>query len=216
VSQGEIIMSESTTFAIDPRRTALLLLHWQNELVKPEGAISYPLAGILAADGTVEHMQAVLEASRSKGVFVVYVNVGHRPGYPEMGPHPAPLAAGLVKANAFIRGTWGAEVVAELKPLSDEIEIVNYSTSAFIYTELDLLLRNRGIDTVVLTGLATNWVVESTARDAHNRGYAIWTLSDCCNSSSREAHTYCITNTLPMLGVVCDSTAYIEALEKAG
>jgi nicotinamidase-related amidase len=80
---------------------------------------------------------------------------------------------------------------------------------------LDLLLRNRGIRTVVLSGLATNWVVESTARDANNRGYAVWTLSDCCNSSSQEAHAYCLTNSLPMLGVVCDSAAYVQELGNA-
>ena len=208
-------MNEKVAPGLDPRKTALLLLHWQNELVKPGGAISNPLSGILAADRTVEHMQAALRASRDHRVFVVYVNVGHRPGYPEMGPDPAPLAAGLIKAQAFIRGTWGAQVIEELAPVGDEIEIVNYSTSAFIYTELDLLLRNRGIHTVVLTGLATNWVVESTARDANNRGYAVWTLSDCCNSSSKEAHAYCLENTLCMLGVVCDSVAYASALTNA-
>ncbi len=209
-------MSEAVSRVLDPRTTALLLLHWQNELVKPGGKIYDPMGGILAAAGTVQRTQAVLQASRIRGVFVVFVNVGHRRGYPELAPDPGPLAAGLVRAQAFIRGTWGAEVIEELRPLDDEIEIVNYSTSAFIYTELDLLLRNRGITTVVLSGLATNWVVESTARDAGNRGYAIWTLSDCCNSSSQEAHTFCLTNSLPMLGVVCDSASYIQALSDPG
>jgi nicotinamidase-related amidase len=205
-------MNENTAATVDPEKSALLLLHWQNELVKPKGLLSAPLSGILAASGTVEHMQAALQASREKGVFVVYVNVGHREGYPEMANNPAPLATSLVKAHAFIKGTWGVEVIEELKPREDEIEIINYSTSAFIYTELDLLLRNRGITTVILTGLATNWIIESTARDAFNRGYYVWTLSDCCNSPSKEAHDYCVKNTLPMLGTVCDSKAYIEAL----
>ena len=143
------------------------------------------------------------------------VNASHRKGYPELPANPAPLAAGLVKTNAFIRGTWGAEVIDELRPLGDEIEISNYATSAFIYNELDLILRNRGITTVVLAGLATNWVVESTARDAFNRGYSVWTLADCCNSPSREAHDYCVTNTLPMLGVVCHADEYVTALSCA-
>jgi nicotinamidase-related amidase len=205
-------MEENAEITIDPGRSALLLLHWQNELVKPEGLLSAPLLGILAASGTVGRMQAALQASRERGVFVVYVNVGHREGYPEIARNPAPLATGLMKAHAFIKGTWGAEVIEELRPLKDEIEIINYSTSAFISTELELLLRNRGITNVILTGLATNWVVESTARDAFNRGYCVWTLSDCCNSSSRESHDYCMSNTLPMLGVVCDSKAYLDAL----
>jgi biuret amidohydrolase len=209
-------MNETAKVTIDPGRTALLLLHWQNEIVKPEGVLSVPLSGILSARGTVEHMQAVLHASRNRGIFVVYVNVGHRPGYPEIAGNAAPLAASLVNTQAFIRGTWGAEVIEELKPLKEEIEIVNFSTSGFAYTELDLLLRNRGITDVVLTGLATNWVVESTARDAFNRGYFVHTLSDCCSSPSEEAHAYCLKNTLPMLGAVCDSKAYIEALAMVG
>ncbi len=205
-------MAKERKPAIDPAKTALLLLHWQNELVKQGGVLSDAFSGILASFGTLGHMQAVLQASRKSKVYVVYVNASHRKGYPEIADNPAPLAAGLVKTNAFIKGTWGVEVIEELRPEEDEIEIFNYSTSAFIYTELDLLLRNRGIGAVVLTGLATNWVVESTAREAFNRGYLVWTLSDCCNSPNREAHDYCIKNTLPMLGVVCDSKTYMEAL----
>ena len=201
--------------SLDPRTSALLILHWQNELVKPGGLVSTPLPGLLAAAGTVQRLQNALQASRERGVQVVFVNASHRRGYPEVPRIPAPLAAGLVESNAFIRGTWGAQVIDELEPQEDEIEIANYSTSAFIYTELDLILRNRGITTVVLAGLATNWVVESTARDAFNRGYAVWTLADCCNSSSSEAHDYCVKNTLPMLGVVCDADDYVEALRPA-
>jgi nicotinamidase-related amidase len=197
---------------IDPRTSALLVLHWQNELVKPGGVVSAVFPAVLAAAGTIQRMQEALEASREHGVLVMYVNAIHRKGYPELPPEPAPLAAGLVRMNAFIRGTWGAEVIDELKPLEDEIEISNYATSAFLYNELDLILRNRRITTVVLAGLATNWIVESTARDAFNRGYSVWTLADCCNSPSKEAHDYCVTNTLPLLGVVCGAAEYGEAL----
>jgi len=197
---------------IDPRTSALLILHWQNELVKPGGLVSTPLPGIIAASGTIHRLRDALQASRDRGVLVAYVNASHRKGYPEVPRIPAPLAAGLVQSNAFIRGTWGAQVIDELAPMEDEIEIANFSTSAFIYNELDLILRNRGITTVVLAGLATNWVVESTARDACNRGYAVWTLADCCHGSSAEAHDYCVKNTLPMLGVVCTAHDYIEAL----
>jgi nicotinamidase-related amidase len=198
--------------SIDPRTSALLILHWQNELVKPGGLVAAVFSGVLAEFGTIERMQDALEASRKKGVLVVYVNASHRKGYPELPANPAPLAAGLVRTNAFIRGTWGTQVIDELGPLGDEIEISNYATSAFIYNELDLILRNRGITTVVLAGLATNWVVESTARDAFNRGYSVGTLADCCNSPNREAHEYCVTNTLPMLGVVCHADEYVTAL----
>jgi nicotinamidase-related amidase len=197
---------------IDPRTSALLLLHWQNELVKPGGLVSPAFSGVLTASGTVQQMQDALQASREAGVLVVFVNASHRKGYPEVPPDPAPLAAGLVRSNAFLRGTWGAQVIDELKPQEDEIDIANYSTSAFVYNELDLILRNRGIRTVVLAGLATNWIVESTARDAFNRGYAVWVLEDCCNSPDRDAHDYCVKKTFPMLGVVCRAEDYARAL----
>jgi nicotinamidase-related amidase len=201
--------------SIDPPTSALLVLHWQNELVKPGGVVSAAFSEVLAASGTVGHMEDALQASRQAGVLVVFVNASHRKGYPEVPPDPAPLAAGLVRSNAFMAGTWGAAVIDELKPREDEIEIANYSTSAFIYNELDLILRNHGVRTVVLAGLATNWVVESSARDAFNRGYAVWTIADCCNSPDREAHEYCIKNTLPMLGVVCTAEEYGRALSSA-
>ena len=175
--------------SIDPRTSALLILHWQNELVKPGGVgvpPRFPGVLIAASDAPTDAGALSRQAGRD-GVLVVYVNASHRKGYPELPADPAPLAAGLVKSNAFIRGTWGAQVIDELWPLEDEIEIANYATSAFIYNELDLILRNRGITTVVLAGLATNWVVESTARDAFNRGYSVWTLADCCNSPEPES-----------------------------
>jgi nicotinamidase-related amidase len=200
---------------IDPGKTALLLLHWQNDLVKPEGKVSGPLPGQLAAARTIEHTQAVLKASREKKMLIIYVAASQRPGYPEFPEKPGPLAAAMVKAQAFLRGTWGAEIIDDLKPLKDEIVVTNYSPSGFTYTELDLLLRNRGITGVVLTGLVTNWVVETTGRDALSRGYFVYTLADCCNSWSEESHKWSLTNILPMLGAVSDSKSYVEALEKA-
>jgi nicotinamidase-related amidase len=201
---------------LDPRTSALLLLHWQNELVKHGGAVDTPFPELLVKAGTTERMREALQASREHGVLVIFINACHRKGYPELPADPAPLAAGLVRSNAFIKGTWGAQVIDELRPLEDEIEIANYATSAFIYNELDLVLRNRGIKTVVLAGLATNWVVESSARDAFNRGYSVWTLADCCNSPDKEAHDYSIKKTLSMLGVVCLAEDYVKAISSGG
>jgi nicotinamidase-related amidase len=198
---------------IDPAKTALLLLHWQNDVASPDSKIAGDMLGRLAAAHTIEHTQAVLKATREKGMLVIFVNAGHRPGYPEMAAKPHPLAVHLAEAGVFIRGSWGAEVIDQLKPLDNEIVVYNYSSSGFCNTELDLILRNKGITDLVLTGLATNWIVESTARDGANRGYFIYTLKDCCNSLNDEMHNWTLTNILPFLGVVLDSEAYIAALQ---
>jgi len=197
---------------INPRRTALLLLHWQNDLAIPSGKLSRDMPQRLAADHTIEHIQVALKASREKGMLVVYVNASHRPGYPEVNPKPSSLSSGIAKAGGLMRGSWGAEVIDELKPLDEDIIIYNYSSSAFAYTELELILRNKGITDLVLTGLVTNWVVESTARDAVNRGYNIYALSDCCQGVNEEMHKWSLANILSAIGSVIDSKSYIASL----
>lgn len=206
-------MDNKAEITIDPAKTALLLLHWQNDIAARGSKAAGDMPERLAAAHTIEHTQAVLKATREKGMLVIYVNGSHRPGYPEIAAKPFPIASHLVEAGVLVRGTWGAEVIDQLKPRADEIVIYNYSTSGFCYTELDIILRNKGITDIVLTGLATNWVVESTARDGANRGYFIYILKDCCNSSSDEMHNWTLMNILPSLSVVLDSETYIAALQ---
>jgi ureidoacrylate peracid hydrolase len=198
---------------IDPAKTALLLIHWQNDIAAPGGKIAGNIPERLAAAHTIEHTQTILKASREKGMLVVFISGSHRPGYPEAPVGPSPLMTHLIEAGSVIRGTWGAEIIDQLKPLAGEIFIDNSSTSGFYSTELDVILRNKGITNLVLSGFATNWAVESTARDGANRGYFIYTLKDCCNSLSDEMHNWTLTNIFPVLGIVLDSKAYIVALQ---
>ena len=193
-------------------KTALLILHWQNDVAHADGKLTNPEARMFANDGAIINASKALEASRKAGVLVVYVNGLHRPGYPELPPKAAPISLMLKEKAAFLKDSWGAEVITLLEPKEDEFTTHNSSTSAFIYTELDLFLRNNGIEEVVLTGLSTDWMIESTARDAFNRGYFVTTLSDCCDSPNPAGHEFCLNNTLPMMGSVIDSDTYIKLL----
>ena len=199
---------------IDPAKTALLLLHWQKDVAAAGFDHAGPMPARLAAAKTVEHTQAVLEASREKDIFIVYVNAGHRPGYPEIPRSKAPLFRNVVKSGAHIRGGKGNDVIDQLKPRDGEIIIHNYSPDSFCYTDLDLILRNKGITDLVLSGVATNWAVETTAREGACLGYFVYTLEDCCNSLTDEMHNWSMSNILPRLGAVLDSESYINALRK--
>jgi nicotinamidase-related amidase len=199
------------TYHIDRQKTALLMLHWQKDIVLP-GKHAGNRPERIAAAHNVEHAQAVLEASREKGIPVIYVNTSLRPGFPELPANLAPIDKNVIANQAHIRGTQDVEVIDQLKPRDDEIMILNFSPSAFAYTELDLILRNRGITHLVLTGISTNWVVETTARVGACMGYFIYTLEDCCNSSSDEMHNWSMQNILPRLGAVINSEAYTAAL----
>jgi nicotinamidase-related amidase len=203
-----------TAVAIDPDKTALLLLHWQNSVAAPGGKRSGGIPERLEAAHTIEHTQAVIRATREKRMLIVYINACFRPGSPEISAIRLQLASEAARSEAYLKGTWGSENIDQLKPLDNEIVVFNYSSSGFCYTELDLILRNKGITDLVLSGVATNWAVESTARDGYNRGYFIYTLKDCCNSINHEMHNWPLTNILPSLGAVIDSETYIAALQR--
>jgi nicotinamidase-related amidase len=122
------------------------------------------------------------------------------------------IGGGVKEAQAFLRGSWGASIIDQLKPLEGEPVVLNFSASGFCYTDLDLILRNRGIRTLVMTGLATNFVVESTTREAFHRCYSVVVLEDCCNSMNREMHDWAIKNILPNFANISNSKDYIGAL----
>ena len=198
---------------IDPAKTALLLLHFQNDLMTPGGKFVRNLPERVKAAHNVEHTQAVLKASREKGMLIVHVRAAWRPGVPEFGPKTVPLIHHVVEAKAVTDGTWGAEVIDELKPAGEDVVVINTSTSAFCNNDLDMILRNNGITDVVLTGMVTNFVVESTCREAINRGYFAYILKDCINSWSDDFHNWPLNNILPNLAILSESKAYISALK---
>ena len=200
---------------LDTARTALILLHMENDVVTTGGKMAGQFPERLAAAGNLDRIETVLKASREKGIPVIYVVAGMRPGYPDMPGALSPLAGLVVKMGAMVRGTWGAEINEKVKPLKGEVLIYNFGPSGFWHTDLDLILRSKGIKNVVLTGVATNFVVESTARDAAMLGYYFYVLKDCTNSLRDDLHNFSLTNILPMLGAVTDSKTFIEALGKA-
>ena len=197
---------------LEPEKTALLLIHWQKEIASPEGRNSEDMPQRLEALGILKRTQSVLDATRKRGMLVAYINGVHAPGYPELGARTVPLAAMLIRRGAMLKGTEGVEVIDELRPLEGEIVLDNYSSSAFCGTPLDLILRNNGITNLVISGIATHVAVESTTRDAFNLGYTVYTLEDCCTSTTQEIHDWSIKNTLAFFGFVIDAESYLAAI----
>lgn len=207
--------SNKIELIIEPARTALLLLHWQNDFAAPGGKLSDNMLNRLAVSQAIEHTQAVLSATRKKGILVIYVPGVHRPGHPEMPHKLSPMLKMIAESGACMLGTWGAEIIERLKPMENEIVIYNHSSNAFDYNELDIILRNKNITDLVLSGIATNWVIEGTARDGSSKGYFIHVLKDCCESHSDELHNWTLANILPAISAVIDSESYITALQRS-
>lgn len=158
--------------------------------------------------------QRALEASRSAGAYVVHVRVALRPGYPEYGKECAPLWQRVRETEAYMEGTAGTQICEEVAPRGDEPIITKNTVDPFVYSDLDKILRVRGIKYIVLTGIATSNVVEGTARAGSDRGYVPIVLEDCAADYNEEMHRFQITKLLPMHSIVSNSTNYIEALRR--
>lgn len=200
---------------IDVSKSALLVLHVQNDIVKPEGKFAYSGMYVQVQKANLlEKIAKVIKASRDAGVRVIYGNIVLRPGYPELNEKSQPIIWGIKEVGALVKGSWGAENAAEITPLPDDWIVYNYACDCFSYTDLDILLRANGITDLYLTGTATTFVINSTTRHGSELGYAITILEDCCRSFTQEMHDFEIKHVLPHFGTISNSSDFIATLPK--
>ncbi len=197
---------------LNPGHTALLVMDFENDIVHEEGAFKdFGFAQMVKDNDVLGKTARLLTAARNAGVLTIYVSVKFRPGYPER-PANAGLWQGLHAANALIEGTWGAAIHDALPPQDGEPVVTKRGVSAFTASDLEPILKNKRIGTLLLAGVATNFVVEGTAREACDRGYNVIVVGDCCASVSQEAHDAALTVALPFLSTISDSSEVAAAL----
>jgi ureidoacrylate peracid hydrolase len=156
----------------DPKKVALLVIDMENDFVKPGAPMQVPLAYEM-----VPNLKMLLDVCREKGVTVIYTAHVHgkdRGDMGLMGEFWEPIG----NQTALVDGTEGVEIYKELSPNEGELLIKKHRYSAFYNTDLETQLRNRGIDTLIITGTVTNMCCESTARDAQFRDYNVIFVSD--------------------------------------
>jgi biuret amidohydrolase len=192
--------------SLDPARTAIIGVHWQNELAEDEGTFGPMFAQRIRQLGMIPRMRTLLDESREAGCTIVFVNVAYSPGYRELVPTNA-LFRTVFDRGGFLRGTNGTKVVDSLAPQPSDFVLEHSRVSCFYGTELDTILRSMDIDTVVVTGVATNVAVDHTVRDAAQAGYKVILLEDCCCSSNEEFHNAALMT----LRLLCTSTMDAEA-----
>lgn len=177
---------------MDTRRTALLVMDFQNDIVDPKGLFgSQGIADRIRANGVIPRTAEVIGAARAGSLRVVHVAVAYRPGHPEI-VGTAPLFRAIKDGNALVEGTWGAAFHPDVAPIDGELVVTKRGVSALAGTDLDAILRAAGITAIVLAGIATNFVVEGTTRDAVDRGYDVTILTDCCATFSDEMHHFAL------------------------
>ena len=199
--------------SIDPAKTAVVLIEYQNDFTSEGGVLHGAVEGVMKQTGMLANTERVVEAARSAGVTVMHAPIMFAKGYNEISAHPYGILKGVVDGNASVKGTWGAAVTEELDPQEGDIVIEGKrGLDIFASTNLDFILRSKGISTIVLGGFLTNCCVESTMRTGYENGYEVITLSDCVAATSEEEHANAIKYDYPMFSKPMTSEELIAEL----
>ncbi len=200
----------------DPKRTAVVLIEYQNDFTSEGGVLHDAVQGVMESTGMLDNTRRLVEAARAAGATVVHAPITFVQGYGELSQHPYGILKGVVDSTAFVKGEWGAEIVDSLAPQEGDVVVEGKrGLDTFATTNLDFILRARGIDTIALGGFLTNCCVESTMRSGYEKGYKVITLSDCVAATSAEEHENAIKFDYPMFSEVMSSGAFTEELQGA-
>jgi nicotinamidase-related amidase len=185
--------------SLDPSTTALLLIEYQNDFTSEGGVLHKAVAGVMAETNMLSNTAAVVKAARTRGVTVMHAPITFAEGYGELTRHPYGILKGVVDGNAFVKGSWGAAIIDSLAPQKGDIVVEGKrGLDTFASTNLDFILRSKGIKTLALGGFLTNCCVESTMRTAYEHGFDVITLTDCVAATSGEEHRNAIKYDYPM------------------
>ena len=202
--------------SFDPKRTAIVLVEYQNDFASEGGALHDAVRDVMDRTGMLENTRRLVEAARAAGATIVHAPIAYVPGYRELALHPYGILKAVVDANAFVKGEWGAEIVDALAPREGDVVVEGKrGLDSFATTNLDFILRARGITTIALGGFLTNCCVESTMRTGYEKGYHVITLSDCVAATSAEEHENAIRFDYPMFSEVMAAQGFTEQLEGA-
>ncbi|MFG2514124.1 isochorismatase family cysteine hydrolase [Streptomyces sp. NPDC048584] len=169
------------------KRTALVLIDATNDFISENGKAWPGLRAVCEEVDTVPNMKRVLGAAREAGIEVLHAPMETQPW--DYGPwqHRMPSHDAMFQAQLFQAGTWGARFHPDFTPIGDEVVVTVHKTfDAFHGTDMDLQLRQRDIDHLILCGLTTNTCVDSTGRDAVEKGYDVTFVSDAVATFTME------------------------------
>jgi nicotinamidase-related amidase len=159
--------------------SALLMLHWQNSVADPKGVWGKSLYPQIMKNNSIENAQKVLKAARDRRMLTIFVNIGWRAGFPELPDNQFyPLLQGAKDENKGIIGSWDVEVIDPLKPMANELIVINYGSDSFEGTDLDKILRVHNVGNIFVSGQCIEHVVETTVKRAANMGYNATIIKD--------------------------------------
>ncbi|EPG4959220.1 TPA: cysteine hydrolase [Citrobacter amalonaticus] len=208
-------------YSFDPAATALIVIDMQRDFVEPHGFGEALGNDVSLLRRAIEPCRRLLEAARHAGLFVVHTREGHRPDLSNC-PTAKLTRGGKTfigqqgsMGRILIQGEPGHDIIPELYPQAGEPIIDKPGKGAFFATDLHLILQARGITSLIICGVTTEVCVQTTAREANDRGYEVLIPEDCCASYFPEFHRAALEMIKAqgaIVGWVSDADAVIDAL----
>ncbi len=216
---------------VDVASTAIIVVDMQNDFGAVGGMFHRAGIDISSIQKTVQPIKRVLSVARSAGIPVIYLKMAFKPDLSDAGPLDSPnytrhLLLGVGEAaqspngassRVLIRDTWNTDIISELQPTADDIQLYKHRFSGFFQTDLDTTLHSRGIKHLIITGCTTSICVESTIRDAMFRDYACVLLADCAaepigSDFPRSNHDATLLAVQTLLGWVSSSDEFVKSV----
>mmetsp|Transcript_31275 Transcript_31275/g.74594 ORF Transcript_31275/g.74594 Transcript_31275/m.74594 type:complete len:204 (-) Transcript_31275:30-641(-) len=189
-------------FKLDPKETALVLIEYQNEFTTEGGKLHEAVKPCMDATNMIENSSSLMNDLRGKGCLVLHVPIKFGKGFSEVGARQG-ILLGIQNDELFADGTSAVDFHPKMKPAEADIVVQGkLGLCGFFSTNLDFILRQKGIKNVVLGGFLTNCCIESTMRTAYEHGYSVYTLKDCCAATSVEAHEKAFEHNFGMFSTI--------------
>jgi len=198
---------------VNPKTTAVVLIEYQNDFTTTGGVFHDGVKGVMQSNNMLANTVELVNKSREAGVTIMHAPITFAEGYGELTGNPYGILKAVVDNKAFRKGSWGAAIVDVLKPHPEDILIEGKrGLDAFPSTNLDFILRNKGIQTVVLGGFLTNCCVESTMRSAYERGFDVVTLKDCTAALSEDEQNMALAHNFGMFSRPMNHDEFLKQL----
>lgn len=194
------------------QRAALLISECQQGVIDPQLSPFQGLAEQVGVRAIVPRIARLAQAFRDAKLPVIHLHVVHRPGYVDL-PRTSAIIVRSMKEQRMIAGSQDVLPVEELTPQEGDIlHARSFSLVAFHGTELDTMLRNMGVQTLVPVGVSTNVAISGTSLCGSDLGYQVVVPEDCIAGATAESHDFIVNNLLPLYSTLTDSESIIQAL----